>query len=129
MCGIYSTLGITGHFVLFFTVHFGGSQNEGTKCVVYTALWASLVILYCFPGKGFSLGFSLSSRGNAPKGVWGSGGGPRPGVRFDLCGNLQEIWPRQRSRAGAVFGMNIFHVNSHTHCIPKIWVLALGCAT
>ena len=48
MCGIYSTLGITGHFVLFFAVHFGGSQNEGTKCVVYTALSASLVILHWF---------------------------------------------------------------------------------
>ena len=48
LCGIYNTLGITGHFVLFFAVHFGGLQNEGTKCVVYTALWASLFILYCF---------------------------------------------------------------------------------
>ena len=48
LCGIYSTLGITGHFVLFFTIHFGVPQNEGKKCVVYTALWASVVILYWF---------------------------------------------------------------------------------
>ena len=34
LCGIYNTFGIKAHFVLFFTIHVGGLQNEGSICVV-----------------------------------------------------------------------------------------------
>ena len=37
-----------GSWVPHVAVHFGVLQNDGTKCVVYTALSASLVILYWF---------------------------------------------------------------------------------
>ena len=35
LCGIYSTLGITVHFVLFFAVHFGGGPKiEGGRVYI-----------------------------------------------------------------------------------------------
>ena len=48
LCGICNTFGIRAHFVLVFTVHVGGFQNEGTICVVYATLSASVLILYWF---------------------------------------------------------------------------------
>ena len=48
LCGICNTFGIRAHFVLVFTIDVGGSQNEGTICVVYATLSASVLILYWF---------------------------------------------------------------------------------
>ena len=48
LCGICNTFGIRANFVLFFAIHLGGPQNEGTICVVYTILAASVLILYWF---------------------------------------------------------------------------------
>ena len=62
-----------------------------------------------FPGKGFSPGFSLSRRSNAPT----PGGGARRGGCIYLYANLQEIWARQRFRAGAVLAARVLYVNLH----------------
>ena len=48
LCDIYNTFGISVHFMLIFTIHLGGLQNEGTICVVYATLSASVLNLYWF---------------------------------------------------------------------------------